>query len=211
MSDYRQPTPPAGSRGRLALACFATTLLLGSLAALVLAGGPRPRTSDAAATAAAAAQFKHVAAEMQASIARRSRQTAIQQWQRAHHEVADPSDPPPTSQRRAIASVRRVVYRWLDGYLPYEVDRLTPGERSELKQTSSTQLAHSLLGRPPLIPPSGPRPPEGRPVDVLTTFARGGREADVYTEIAYGQEQIGFYLTLRRGGTYGWLVAAFHA
>jgi hypothetical protein len=211
VSGYEPPASATSNRGRIVLAALASVLLLGSLVLSGLAGGARSRARvTKSGSSAATAQLTQMAATVEASIARQSRQAAVQQWEAAHHEVADPADPAPAAQQPAIAGVERVVKRWMGGYLPYEVDELTASERRDLEATSIAPLARSLLSSPPLIPSTRPRPPQGLLVDLITTFTSGGHESRVYTEIAYGPEQIGFYLTLRPGGPYGWLVAALH-
>lgn len=190
---------------RLLVAALATLLLTGSLAFMLTHEG-RPRARRHARPAG----LGSLAAQIQATIAVEREQEIEHASQVDRYAARKPDQPPAASQSVVAKSARRVVRRWLAGYLPYEVDRLTAAGRAEITATSTPALARALLAHPPLIPPSqqaGP-PPQGRTLALLTTIAHGGASAQVYVEVAYGLEQEGFTLTLHKDGR-GWLVAAF--
>jgi hypothetical protein len=184
-------------------------LLTASYAFLLASRQPHARTRVT--TRSSTVGLGGLAAEVQANIASQRVHAAEQSSQVDRHELTDPDDAPPASQRPGIRDARALVTRWLAGYLPYEVDQLTPDGRRDITDTSTAALARSLLAHPPLIPPSQQtrRPPEGRLLGLLVTLAPGAASARVYVEVAYGLEREGFPLTLIRGER-GWLVAAFH-
>ena len=196
---------PAFTRRPLALAVAA--VLAASLALALIAGGAH-RQARGHVDERRDRALARVAARIQANIASQTAQAALRSWNQAHHQVPDPSDPPPASELPAIDPVEAVVRRWLSGYLPYEVDAGSSASRSALVATSTPGLARALALNPPLIPPAQQhRPPQGRALDLVTTLARGDRAAGVYVEIAYGPERAGLQLELRRRGG-AWLVAS---
>lgn len=156
------------------------------------------------------AELDSLAAQVQATIAAQREQEIERRSQVDRYARREPDQPPTALQSVAVNSARRIVRRWLAGYLPYEVDRLTPAGRAEITATSTPALARMLLAHPPLIPSAqrADPPPQGRELALFTTVARGGASAQVYVEVAYGLEREGFTLTLQRDDR-GWLVAAF--
>jgi hypothetical protein len=200
----RRHRPPASRPLRLVLAALATLLLAGSLAFMLAQKHPRARGH------AGPAGLDSLAAQVQATIAAEREQEIERKDQVDRYARQEPDQPPTALQSVAAKSARRVVTRWLAGYLPYEVDRLTPAGRAEITATSTPALARVLLTHPPLIPSAqqADPPPQGRALALFTTIARGGAKAQAYVEVAYGFEREGFTLTLQRDGR-GWLVAAF--
>jgi hypothetical protein len=199
------PTP---SRGRIALAVLAALLIAGTLAFTILdhRSLSRARASKFSSTANVGA----LAAQIQTSIADQRERATERSAQVDRHELRDPDDAPPRPEVPAIERVEQVVRRWLSGYLPYEVDHLTAGQRREITVTSTPRFARALLGHRPLIPPTqhAHRPLEGRLLGLITHL---GPEAvaRVYVEVTYGLEREGFHLSLIRG-EHGWLVTGFH-
>jgi hypothetical protein len=149
-------------------------------------------------------------AHVQASLAAQSQQAAIRSWESEHHELPGAQLTPSARPHAAIDQADRAARLWLRGYLPYEVDRLTAVTRSDLLAGSTPALASRLLASPPLIPPTGPPPSQGRLVALSSTLAPGVRQVRAYVEIGYGLERYGLLLTLTRGGRKGWLVAGVH-
>jgi hypothetical protein len=194
---------------RIGLAGVAVLLVAASYAFLLANRQPRARARVT--HGSTAVDLGGLAAEVQANIAAQHVQSAERSSQVDRHELTDPDEAPPASERPAIRRARALVKRWLAGYLPYEVDRLGPVVRRDISATSTAALTRSLLTHPPLIPPSQQtrRPPKGRLLGLLTTLSPGASRARVYVEVAYGLEREGFLLTLIRGER-GWLVAAFH-
>jgi hypothetical protein len=195
---------PASRSLRLVLAALATLLLAGSLAFMLAHERPRARGR------AGSADLDSLAAQVQATIAAEREQEIERRSQVDRDARREPAQPPAASRSVAAKSARRVVRRWLAGYLPYEVDRLTAAGRVEITGTSTPALARLLLAHSPLIPSAqrADPPPQGRALALFTTIARGGARAQVYIEVDYGLEREGFTLTLQRDGR-GWLVAAF--
>jgi hypothetical protein len=148
-----------------------------------------------------------MAAQVKASLTAQSQQAAIRSWESEHHELPSPRLTRSPRTRAAIDQADRAARLWLRGYLPYEVDRLTAVARSDLLASSTPALASRLFASPPLIPPTGPAPPQGRLVALSSTLAPGARQVRAYAEIGYGLERYGLLLTLTRGGRRGWLVA----
>jgi hypothetical protein len=148
-----------------------------------------------------------IATQVRASLAVQSDQPVIRSWESEHHELPGLQLTLSARTRAAIDQADRAARLWLRGYLPYEVDRLTAVARSDLLASSTPALASRLLASPPLIPPTGSPPPQGRLVALNSTLAPGARRARVYVEIGYGLERYGLLLTLTRGGRKGWLVA----
>lgn len=210
MSDRQPADGPARQRPRIALAAAGALLLLVSCALLIVDQQPRPRAR--AVSPGVQTHLGALAAQVQANIAEQGEQSTVQTWEVAHHEVPDPAETPPAAELPAIKQANREVKRWLSGYLPYEVDQLDAAGRQDLLATSTVALARWLLAHPPLIPPTQQQhpPPEGRLLELVTTIAAHGRQAQVYAEVAYGLDRDGFHLTLTRGGAHGWLVAVFH-
>jgi hypothetical protein len=194
---------PASRPLRLVLAALATLLLVGSLAFTLAHEHPRARRRSGP------AELDSLVAQVQARIAAEREQEIERRSQVDRYARREP-DQPMVLQSVAAKSARRVARRWLAGYLPYEVDRLTAAGRAEITATSTPALARLLLAHPPLIPSAqrADPPPQGRALALFTTIARGGASAQVYVEVAYGLEREGFTLTLQRDGR-GWLVAAF--
>ena len=195
------------SRGRIALAVLAALLIAGTLAFTVLDRHARARVT----TFSPSANVGALAAQIQASIANQRERATERSAQVDRHELRDPDDAPPRAEVPAIERMQRVARRWLTGYFPYEVDRLTAGQRHELAVTSTPQFAHGLLDHRPLIPPTqqAHRPPEGRLLGLITHLGSDENDAQVYVEVTYGLEREGFHLSLIRG-EHGWLVAGFH-
>ena len=153
---------------RLALAALSALLVAGSFA-LMLERSPHARarvTAEAEAQARVApravASLGENATQVQDSVAAQSQQEAIHSWESEHHELPDPQRTPLPHTRVAINQVDRVSRLWLRGYLPYEVDRLTAAAKRDLMAGSTPALAGRLLAGPPLIPPAGPPPVQGR-------------------------------------------------
>jgi hypothetical protein len=195
---------PASRPLRLALAAVATLLLAGSLAFMLAQERPHARTRSSP------TDLSSLAAQLQDTIATDREREIERRNQIDRYARREPAQPPVVSQSVAAKNARRIARRWLAGYLPYEVDRLTATGRAEITATSTPALARVLLAHPPLIPPAqqGHPPPQGRALALLTTITHGGASAQVYVEVAYGLEREGFTLTLQRHGR-GWLVAAF--
>jgi hypothetical protein len=202
-TDHRDPR-----RARLALAAVAALLLTAAFA-LQLSDRRAPGPGTPAVARQTRSRLQRFAEEIQATVERQSAQATLQGWERAHHMLPGPA--PAGRPSPAAAAATRVIRRWLAGYLPYEVDRLSAAGRQELLATSSPRLAGSLLAHPPLIPPTQQRhpPPQGRTVNLITTLGPGPNQARAYVEVAYGLERLGFHLTLLDRATRGWLVTGF--
>jgi hypothetical protein len=211
---------PAHEGVRIAAALAAALLLVVSFAFLLADRHPRARARVAihpaevasnGSAGSATVDIPRLAGEVEASIAEQEKRATVRHWLAEHHELPVGDETPSAAQAPAVAGVGRVVRRWLAGYLPFEVDTLGPAGRRDLVATSTAALTRSLLGHPPLIPFTQlqHRPPQGRVLELSTTIARGGAEAWVYVEVAYGLERAGLHLTLRRRGARGWLVAVF--
>ena len=198
----------AHRRPQIAIAALAALAVLGSLAFLVADHQPpaRARVTRHVHTVDIGA----LAAQIQASISTQREQASEHSAQVDWHELRAPDDQRPASEAQAIVSAESVVRRWLAGYLPYEVDRLSTANRRDITATSTGWFASSLLAHEPLIPPAQQqlRPPEGRFLGLLTTLAADQTQAAAYVEVSYGLERDGFHLTLIRG-EHGWLVAGF--
>ena len=200
---------PDPRRHRFALAAVIAAALTVSLGLSLAAVGFRshPDTGVRGPRTQMGPNLGRLDAEINARIAEQNHETAVRSWEREHHEVPDPADPPPAWQLPAIDKVDRVVRQWLSGYLPYEVHEASRATTAVLAATSTPRLARSLLRHPPLVPPTQRRRPRaGRALQLVTTIARDGRRAHVYVEVSYGLDRVGLQLLLtRRGET--WLVA----
>lgn len=195
---------PGGSPRRRALA--AAAVLIGSLILALSTAGSRQQRAQGD-SHHASQSLAALATRVQATIARQDRRAAVRRWEVAHHEIGDPTDPPPRAQRPAIGRVDRVVRRWLSGYLRYEVDAGGARSRATLAATSTPAFMDELLAQQPLIPPTQRRPRPGHALELISTVAPSGRTARTYVEVAYGLQRAGLHLTLVNRGD-AWLVVA---